>query len=229
MGRRDVIIIAVLLNAGLLIALFATSVKTDKVAPPVVQVVASNYPQGKDVSPQPSLTSKDVTEDSIDRVVKQYVTPQIIKESPFESRKDGGQNFLADLDVVGKIETKESMQAIAQKNNPVHFYKEIKIQQGDSLEKIATQYQVSVADLIELNQLSSSQIWRGQVLKVPSKRERGVEDSTKTAQFYTIKSGDSPWSIAVKHKIKVEELLKLNNIDDAKARRLKPGEQIRIK
>ena len=46
MNRRDTIIIAVLLNAGLLIVLFATSVKSDKTEEVVpTTVLSSNQPE----------------------------------------------------------------------------------------------------------------------------------------------------------------------------------------
>ncbi len=43
-----------------------------------------------------------------------------------------------------------------------------------------------------------------------------------------MKKGDSPWTIAVKNQMKVEDLLKLNNLNEAQAKRLKPGDQLRI-
>lgn len=47
-------------------------------------------------------------------------------------------------------------------------------------------------------------------------------------KYYTVKNGDNPWTIAVKNHMKVDELLKLNHLDADKAKRLKPGDQLRI-
>ena len=47
--------------------------------------------------------------------------------------------------------------------------------------------------------------------------------------FYTIKPGDNPWKIAKKFHLSFEKLLQLNHLDEAKARNLKVGQQIRIR
>ncbi|NGX46548.1 MAG: hypothetical protein K940chlam2_01740, partial [Chlamydiae bacterium] len=45
----------------------------------------------------------------------------------------------------------------------------------------------------------------------------------------TVVSGDNPWTIAVKNRIKVDQLLKLNGLNEEKARCLKPGDRLRIR
>ncbi len=42
------------------------------------------------------------------------------------------------------------------------------VQSGDTLEKIAKKHQTTVSVLMELNQLKSSKIWKGQKLKLPT-------------------------------------------------------------
>lgn len=48
-------------------------------------------------------------------------------------------------------------------------------------------------------------------------------------EWYTIKSGDNPWKIAKTQKIKFDDLLKLNGLNEERARNLKPGDRIRIR
>ena len=48
-------------------------------------------------------------------------------------------------------------------------------------------------------------------------------------KFYVVKTGDSLWSISAKNHIKVERLLQLNHMSEDKARRLKPGDKLRIR
>ncbi len=48
-------------------------------------------------------------------------------------------------------------------------------------------------------------------------------------KYYIVKSGDNPWSVAIKNHIKFDELLRLNNLDEDKAKKLKPGDKLRIK
>jgi LysM repeat protein len=48
-------------------------------------------------------------------------------------------------------------------------------------------------------------------------------------EWYTMKSGDNPWKVAKTQKIKFDDLLKLNGLNEERARNLKPGDQIRIR
>lgn len=48
-------------------------------------------------------------------------------------------------------------------------------------------------------------------------------------EWYTIKSGDNPWKIAKSEKIDYDDILKLNQLTESKAKNLKPGDRIRIK
>jgi LysM repeat protein len=47
--------------------------------------------------------------------------------------------------------------------------------------------------------------------------------------YYTVKVGDNPWTIAMKHHMKLEELLRMNSLNEEKARKLKPGDRLRIR
>jgi peptidoglycan DL-endopeptidase LytF len=236
MSRRDTIIIAVLLNAGLLIVLFATSLRSDKTdeTAPAVQVLASNEPEVQPAAPiaQVAQSTKAAPgTDQIDQVIKQYVTPQV-------NAGETQPNFLADLQAIGtgqaptQTPTMEVAPPVAVEQQPAApTYREVKVKKGDVLERIARQNQVSVEDIMKANRLSSTRLKIGQTLKIPgksSKRSGTATASSEGAQFYTIKTGDSPWTIAVKHHMKVEELLKLNHMDEAKARRLKPGDKLRV-
>ena len=115
------------------------------------------------------------------------------------------------------------------------------------LEKIARYHHTTVAEIMKANKLTSSNLRIGQVLKIPNKAIHKAEASpiayTHPAlaaavnsvvsdtgtKYYVVKKGDNPWTIAVKNHLKVEDLLKLNNMNEDQARRLKPGDQLRIK
>lgn len=47
--------------------------------------------------------------------------------------------------------------------------------------------------------------------------------------YYTVRAGDNPWKIAKKFHISFEKLLQLNHLDEAKARNLKIGQQLKIR
>lgn len=113
---------------------------------------------------------------------------------------------------------------------------EVVVKKGDSLDKIAKAHHTSVDEIIKLNQLPGSFLKAGQVLKIPGKKEGAVvarpvqeKASGSNVEYYTVKVGDNPWSIAMKHHMKVEELLKLNGLNEENARKLKPGNRLRIR
>ncbi len=114
------------------------------------------------------------------------------------------------------------------------------VKKGDTLEKIAKIRNTTVDEIIKLNHLPSSFLRVGQTLKLPAERteKAAMKSAPKAAEklaqregpdYYTVKVGDNPWSIAMKHHLKVEELLKLNGLNEEKARKLKPGDRLRIR
>ena len=219
MNRRDTIITAVLLNAGLLIVLFATSVKSDKTEEVVpTTVLSSNQPEVQSQAPIAAAPKASAGADQLDQVIQQYVTPQVTGQTETQP------NFLADLQALGTetstpVPVMEHAPAIVESQTAGTVLREVTVKKGDVLEKIARQNHVSVNDLMKANQLSSSRLRIGQTLKIPGKipgigsHQSVATVSNETAQYYTIKTGDNPWTIAVKHHMKVDELLKLNNMN----------------
>ena len=82
------------------------------------------------------------------------------------------------------------------------------VKQGDTLYGISNQFGVSVADLTKLNNLSSNVLQIGQVLNIPNSSGTNP-DSTFT---YTVKKGDSLYSIANLYDTNVNTLKSLNNL-----------------
>lgn len=242
MSRRDTIIIAVLLNAGLLVVLFATSLKTDisEGVSPSLTLIPSSSIEGSS-----ALAVASPARDEVDQVLRQYVPP-----TPSET-----PNFAADLQAIGSPSDANSNPLVVapfapsfeptpsltpSQNAPSSqreiAYKEVTVKKGDVLERIARNNQATVDEIMKANNLSSTRLKIGQVLKVPAK-ENGPKSNpnqslkrteTTGSKYYTVKAGDNPWTIAVKNHMKVEELLKLNDLDAEKARRLKAGDQLRI-
>ncbi|MBU6383260.1 MAG: LysM peptidoglycan-binding domain-containing protein [Verrucomicrobia bacterium] len=113
---------------------------------------------------------------------------------------------------------------------PTH---EVVVKKGDSLEKIARANRVSVDEIIKLNHLPSSFLKIGQVLKLPTEKALPKVSESKALEsnpeYYTIKVGENPWAIAQRHHMKLDELLKLNGLNEEKARKLKAGDRLRIR
>lgn len=78
------------------------------------------------------------------------------------------------------------------------------VKSGDSLYSIAREYNTTVSELKTLNNLSSNVLSIGQRLKLPVK--------TATGNTYTVKSGDSLYSIARLYNTTVSDLMSLNNL-----------------
>ena len=74
---------------------------------------------------------------------------------------------------------------------------------GDSLYSIAKKYQTTVSNLIQLNQLQSTNLTIGQILKVPN-----VSPSTT----YVVEKGDTLYSIASKFGLSVQDLKNYNGL-----------------
>ena len=78
------------------------------------------------------------------------------------------------------------------------------VKSGDSLWNIANRYGTTVNQLKSLNGLTTNNLAIGQKLLIPT--------NNQTANTYTVKSGDSLWSIARKYNTTVNELKALNNL-----------------
>jgi murein DD-endopeptidase MepM/ murein hydrolase activator NlpD len=76
------------------------------------------------------------------------------------------------------------------------------VKKGDSLSLIAQRFNVSLQELIDLNQIENPDlIYVNQELKIPGNEQK-----------YRVKKGDSLWKIAEKFAVKISSLIKLNNI-----------------
>lgn len=85
------------------------------------------------------------------------------------------------------------------------------VKSGDTLYKIANQFGLSVNELKSINNLSTNNLSIGQVLKV--KKDTGNDNATNDkSSTYTVKSGDTLYSISRKLNVSVDEIKKANNL-----------------
>lgn len=82
------------------------------------------------------------------------------------------------------------------------------VQRGDSLWKISQKYEVPVNDIISFNNLSSVNLQIGDELKIPLTSL----DNNTTSKTYTVKTGDTLWSIAKNFDVSVNDLKTANNL-----------------
>lgn len=220
MSRRDTIIIAVLLNAALLVVLFMTAVQTES-QPHIVHA--------KEVSSPPPVIEKKAAAkapqipqggDTIDEVLNKYseVLTQNTQKGKEPEKKEVPVAKVPPLPKVEKLPHEEPVKTIT-------------VVKGDVLEKIAKSHGVTVESIMKENNMGSSNLRIGQKLRIPRQQPKMVaakSEKKPQGKFYVVKGGDNPWSIAKKNNIQVEDLLRLNNMDEAKAKRLRPGDRLRI-
>ena len=100
-------------------------------------------------------------------------------------------------------------------NNSINYV----VKKGDSLYKIANNYNTSVSAIMNLNNLKTNNLSIGQTLKIPTPQSGG------TTIVYTVKSGDNLYSIARKYNTSVDSIKKKNNL---KTNTLSIGQKLNI-
>ena len=111
------------------------------------------------------------------------------------------------------------------------------VERGDTLYSIANKYNTTVQELKRINNLQTNTLSIGQQLLIPT--ENGnitpnepelpnyppIDELPLETEIYTIKKGDSLWSIARNNNITIDELIKLNNLSTIN---LKAGDKLLI-
>lgn len=250
MTRRDIIIISVLINAGLLAVLFITAVKSDpdavqshveiqQAAPATEPASAIPMTEAAVILAEadPEQAPLDTPIDEVDHVLKEF-----LPEMPIETAVAAETSAPA-----AAAEPAAEVKVAAEEPPAKTTIVEVTVKRGDALEKIARANRTTVDAIRKENNMANDKLKIGQVLKVPvgtkpvaktakatdkaeSKKPAAAEPvASGDAVYYTIKSGDNPWKIAKQYQLKFEDLLKLNNLDKDKAKNLKVGDKIRIK
>lgn len=228
MTRKDIIIIAVLANMGVLAILFMLAFRGEETK----------------IEAQPEISYALIE-----------IPPEQLEESENGLAKieplDEGDALLNDLShnsiagpfVSDDIESMQNEESSSRETIDEHLqndhFVEVTIKRGDALEKIARANGTTVEAIKRANQLKTDRLKIGQVLQIPIGTIKKTIETTKPiasninlsteVQYYTVKSGDNPWKIAKQFQIKVDELLKLNDLNEEKARNLKIGDQIRVR
>lgn len=217
-----------MINAGLLVVLFiaALAAQDDSAVEEIAQKPppAPLFSDAADLVLQPQSVSIAAAVPEVPKVVeppKEIETPILHKLPPVESPS---------VPTIAAAEVRQSAPSP---------YVEVTVKKGDSLDKIAKAHHTTVEEIVKINQLPGSFLKIGQILKIPDgkniasspiKPKPPVEKLPASGpEYYTVKVGDNPWSIAMKNHMKVEELLKLNQLNEERARKLKPGDRLRIR
>ena len=83
------------------------------------------------------------------------------------------------------------------------------VKKGDTLYSIANKNNVSLNDLKKINNLNSNTISIGQILTIPTLNDN-IEDNN--SNVYTVKKGDTLYSIAKLYNTTINEIKEINNL-----------------
>lgn len=243
MTRKDTILIAVIINAGLLAVLFATAIiydteksDSDQDGNPVLVENTEAFPEPTTTSTKPPVQ----TVDEVDHVLKYYSQPTQVPSSVEQQPENlmGGPTPINASSAFEEEYIPLSNAASTSQTSQEDFV-EVTVKKGDSLDKIARANGTTVDAIKKASNLQNEKLSIGQVLKVPVKKDKPAKTAPKAVEskettssdavYYTLKSGDNPWKIAKQFNVSTEDIVRLNNLDETKARNLKAGDRIRVK
>ena len=100
------------------------------------------------------------------------------------------------------------------------------VKKGDSLYAIANKYNTTVQKIIDLNNLKSTNLSIGQILRIPETYTPENEMSLPNYINYVVKKGDNLYSIAKQYNISVDTLMKDNALTNTN---LSIGQNLKIR
>lgn len=207
MSRRDLIIISALINAGLLIVLFATALKSD----PAGELI-TKAPSELSVPSMEKLTKKEKEKavvaagDEVDQVLKEFAARAMPRQTPIPSEASKRQEIevMPSFAPIATTETTESKKE--KRESPPSFaeelaaqyptqvtlpppaqkkvtqtdgkYAEVQIRKGDYLDMIARRNGTSVSEIMRINHLTTTNLKIGQILKIPTKKAAVTQRAT---------------------------------------------------
>ena len=98
------------------------------------------------------------------------------------------------------------------------------VQKGDSLWRIAERFGTTTKAIRSVNRLSDTTLSIGQVLMIPQDLTTTEGIKTKT---YIVSKGDSPYLIATRHRMKLSQFLRINNLSPRST--IFPGQALLVK
>ena len=101
-----------------------------------------------------------------------------------------------------------------------------RVKRGDYLGKIAERHGVGVSEIKSWNSLRSNNLRIGQRLTIYPRKAVASQNNASSPRIYTVKHGDSLWSISRKFPgLTVKQIKDLNNMNGS---RLRPGMKLKL-
>lgn len=178
MTRRDTIIVAVLINAGLLIVLFASALKTSTgsefvaAPPPMAQEIYDFSSKKESFSRTGDEVDMALQSFSENALAAQSSPPPVVKEEIMPPLVSTPLTFAEELKRVeqpGAPFGHPLAASSAAQDKTAPDFIEVKVKKGDVLERIARYHHATVVEIMKVNQLTTTHLRIGQVLKIPNK------------------------------------------------------------
>ncbi|MCB9032646.1 MAG: LysM peptidoglycan-binding domain-containing protein [Chitinophagales bacterium] len=131
-------------------------------------------------------------------------------EPQFEETINKSQQEISLIEETNKVlevEDASTHTIIKNKIYSVNNIKAVKLQKGQSVQSIANKENISLSKLLAYNDAKSVNDFKEDDLVFLSKKKKKGKQ-----QYYKVKAGDTPWSIAQKNGMKLKNLLKYNHI-----------------
>ncbi|MBS7020508.1 MAG: LysM peptidoglycan-binding domain-containing protein [Firmicutes bacterium] len=159
----------------------------------------------------PSNTAKDYY--FIHRDTGSNTEPVIVEYGFLDSTGDDPQQLKEDYELFAEAVVRGVMKYIGKPYTSTEPEGTYTVKSGDSLWSIAQRFNTTVAAIKSLNNLNTNELDVGQILKIPTLTPNTPPTPPTTGNTYTVKSGDSLWSIARKFNTTVSTLQQLNNLN----------------
>lgn len=143
--------------------------------------------------------------------------------------------------------TTDNIEKIEEIKESINNYTEYKVKNGDTLYGIAFSHGMSANEFLKLNKIDDPNKYNlkvGETLKIKNNNDSNIErvenkdveeikeniNTEKNNNYidYKVKNGDTLYGIAFENDMSVNEFLKINNILDPIAYKLKVGETLKI-
>ncbi|WP_456060194.1 LysM peptidoglycan-binding domain-containing protein [Brachyspira pilosicoli] len=143
--------------------------------------------------------------------------------------------------------TTDNIEKIEEIKEPINNYTEYKVKNGDTLYGIAFSHGMTANEFLKLNNIDDPNKYNlkvGETLKIKNNNDSNIErvenkdveeikeniNTEKNNNYidYKVKNGDTLYGIAFENDMSVNEFLKINNISDPIAYKLKVGETLKI-
>ena len=143
--------------------------------------------------------------------------------------------------------TTDNIEKIEEIKEPINNYTEYKVKNRDTLYGIAFSHGMTANEFLKLNNIDDPNKYNlkvGETLKIKNNNDSNIErvenkdveeikeniNTEKNNNYidYKVKNGDTLYGIAFENDMSVNEFLKINNISDPIAYKLKVGETLKI-